>query len=192
MTPVADTAGIELAINMTKSCGTNTVWFPPAPGYQLTHTLIIDSHNDGIVLQGSSGAHGWGVDPPLVGISQCACSPSHPCAGNMTQCNFTLKPDGSILNEMSPVVYVNSSIDGVVFNNLNIAAGQGTALKIANSANVRVRNCGIAAGARNVPAGVPGYNVRLNSDNAALVVLNCFWLCKSSTPFRPMLVLLTR
>ena len=91
MTPVADTAGIELAINMTKSCGTNTVWFPPAPGYQLTHTLIIDSHNDGIVLQGSSGAHGWGVDPPLVGISQCACSPSHPCAGNMTQCNFTRK-----------------------------------------------------------------------------------------------------
>ena len=106
------------------------------------------------------------------------------------QCNFTL-PGGSILNEMSPVVYVNSSIDGVVFNNLNIAAGQGTALKIANSANVRVRNCGIAAGARNVPAGVPGYNVRLNSDNAALVVLNCFWLCKSNT-FRPMLWLLTR
>ena len=102
---------------------------------------------------------------------------------SLFQCNFTL-PGGSILNEMSPVVYVNSSIDGVVFNNLNIAAGQGTALKIANSANVHMTNCGVAANGRNVDEKAPGTNVRLGSDNAALVIFNCFWLWFEKSSFQ--------
>ena len=145
LTAEEDTAGIELAINLTKSCGTNTVWFPPAPGYQTTKTIVIDMSNDGIVFQGSSGAPGWGVTPPL---------------STVTPFNFS-----------GPVFLVNSSINGVVFNNLNInACGQGIALKLVNSANVRVQNCGVAASPRMVDDKAPGSQVRLGSDNAALVM----------------------
>ena len=62
-----DTAAIELAMNMTKACKVSTIYFPPAhAGYSISRTIVIDTAAGGLVFQGSSGAGGWGVMPPLV------------------------------------------------------------------------------------------------------------------------------
>ena len=148
------------AIAMSQLCGISDVWFPPphpatdGAFYVLNSTVLID--RGPLVLTGNGGAS--------VGF-----------AGSPPQAKINVR--GSI-----PGFLFNYSMDnGVVLRNLNIGGGL-PAVKIQMSAGIIFDNC-VLEGNSDGNWTAPKANLRLGTDNAALVVVNSFGLTFQHTSF---------
>ena len=143
-----DAVGVREAIAMSLRCGVSEIWFPPprpaaiGAQYVFNSTVLID--RGPLLLTGDGGASvGFAGSPPQAAITNRGAGPAF--------------------------LFNYSIVDGVVLRNLNIGGGH-IAVKIQGSSGIVFDNCILQANSDGNWTAF-GANVRLGSDNAALVVV---------------------
>jgi hypothetical protein len=151
-----DALGVQAAIDLSPKCGGPPVFFPGAVRYCFRTTVNITGKSVRII--GGTGRDGVGVN-----------SAQGLMSGAPTFISGTGIPAGR------PVFFFNSSGSAMELSNFAIEAGT-TGIKIENCAGVRIFQVGISVSADPTSVVEPGCGVSLGSDNAALVIVNSFWI----------------
>ena len=142
-----DSGAVRAAMAMARACGGVDVFFPQG-GYSFKTTVsVLDSSS--LVGEGAGG-HAQFMDtemPTLFGPAQ------------------------------GPALFYNGTEGGSSLRNMNVV-GQECAVKMLNVALIRFTDVSLSARSNtdNVDPRLPGSNVVLGSNNAALVIENAFWL----------------